>query len=230
MRIAALVALVPVALAACGGSTPPPKEPDPEPAAPSRPVNSGIRVGSELGTVDPNKVKEAFRALYPKFMTCQKGRLSAIEVLSGNVNFFLRIGSDGAAKWTYLLDSDLGDRDTEKCLLEAIKSASWPKPDGGGDAEVQYGMELPQNAARDAVEWPVDKASQLVDVVEKCKAGSRATYKVTLYVAEGGKVLGVGVAAPEKDADEKIECVVKTVKKQKLPNPGNWPAKVSFKF
>jgi hypothetical protein len=224
------VAFGAVTMIGCGSSTPPPKEPDPEPAATSRPVRSDMKTSSELGTIDPNKAKDAFRALYPKFTACQKGRLGDIEVLAGNVNFFVRIGADGTTKWTYLLDSDLGDRETEKCLIDVVKSASWPKPDGGGDAEVQYSFELPQNASRDAVDWSVDKIAHLLGPVEKCKAGSSATYKVTAYVAEGGKVIGVGVAAPEKDADDKIDCMVKAVKKLKPPSPGAWPAKVSFKL
>ena len=228
MRNLAALALA-SATFACGASTPPPKEPEPEPVARSRPVNSGIKVASELGTIDPNATKAAFRALFPKFMACQKDRLDEIEVLSGNVNFFLRVGSDGTAKWVYLLESDVGDRETEKCLIGVIKNASWPKPDGG-DAEVQFAMELPQNAAREATPWSVDKIANLAAPAEKCKAGSTATYTVTVYVGEGGKVLGVGVAAPEKDADEKIDCVVKVVKKLKPPSPGNWTAKVSFKL
>ena len=231
MMIRSLVSVVlaSVALAGCGASTPPPKEPEPEAAAPSRPVNSGIKVASELGTIDPNATKSAFRALFPKFMACQKERLDEIEVLSGNVNFFLRVGSDGAAKWVYFLESDVGDCETEKCLLGVVRSASWPKPDGG-DAEVQFAMELPQHSAREATSWSVDKIASLAASAEKCKAGSSATYTVTVYVGEGGKVIGVGVAAPEKDADEKIDCVVKMVKKLKPPSPGNWTAKVSFKL
>lgn len=229
MRSLAAIVLSSAVLAACGGTTPPAKEPDPEPTARTRPVNSGIKVASELGTIDPNATKAAFRALFPKFMACQKERLSEIEVLSGNVNFFLRVANDGTAKWVYLLESDLGDRETEKCLIGVIKNASWPKPDGG-DAEVQFAMELPQNAAREATPWSVDKIAALAAPAEKCKAGSNATYTVTVYVGEGGKVIGVGVAAPEKDADEKIDCVVKIVKKLKPPSPGHWTAKVSFKL
>jgi len=218
-----------LAAIACGNSTPPPKAPEPEPEPTQRPVKSQMQTSSELGTIDPKKIKAAFVGLESKFLACQKQRLGEIEVIAGNVKFFVRISADGATKWVYLLESEIGDRETEKCLIDVVKAASWPKPDGG-DVEVQYGFELPQQSTRDATPWSVDKIAHMIGPVEKCKGGSNATYTVTAYVAEGGKVIGVGVAAPEKDADDKIDCVVKAVKKLKPPSPGSWPAKVSFKI
>ncbi len=66
---------------------------------------------SELGTVDPGAIKKARSALDGAFMDCQKRALDRVEVLSGSAKFFLRIGEDGSAKYTYLEESDLGDRD-----------------------------------------------------------------------------------------------------------------------
>jgi hypothetical protein len=43
-------------------------------------------------------------------------------------------------------------------------------------------------------------------------------------------VQAVGVAAPSKDASTKIECIIKAIKDAKVPTPGTWPAKVSFKL
>ena len=87
-----------------------------------------------------------------------KKALGRVEVLSGSAKFFLRVGEDGSAKYAYLEDSEVGDRDTEKCLLDAVAGASWPKPDGG-DAEVRYGMELPLQATRPANDWASEKVT-----------------------------------------------------------------------
>src|ERR1700722_15002618 len=98
------------ATAACGGS-PPPKEPEAatEPPAPA-PRKPSLKMKSELGTVDPAAVKRAFSAPAHKFMAAQKQGLDRVELLSGAVKFFVRIGEDGAARWTYLEASELGDR------------------------------------------------------------------------------------------------------------------------
>jgi hypothetical protein len=220
-------------LAACGGSEPPPKEPesakDEGPPPASKP---SLKMKSELGSIDPGAVKAAFSALGDKFMGCQKQSLDRIEVLSGGVKFFLRIGEDGAAKYAYLEGSELGDRETEKCLLGAVTSAHWPRPDGG-EAEARYSIELPLQSTRPASDWSSDKVASALgksgDAIDKCKAGASATFHATMYVGPGGKVLGAGVATSSKEGADHLDCFVDVLRAlKKLPSPGSWPAKVGF--
>ena len=217
----------------CGGGEPPPRQAEaarddgPPPAA-----KPALKVRSELGSVDPGAVKHAFGALDDKFMGCQKQALDRIEVLSGSVKFFVRIGEDGAARWTYLEGSELGDRETEKCLLDAVRAARWPKPDGG-EAEARYGMELPLQSTRPASEWSSDKVANALgrhgDAIDKCKAGGSASFHATMYVGPGGKVLGAGVATSTRDGEDHTDCLADVLRKMKgLPSPGSWPAKVGF--
>jgi hypothetical protein len=218
-----------VAFTACGGA-PPPKAPEPTNDAPQAASTSGMQVASELGDIDTGALKATFHGLEQKFMDCQKKRLDDVEVISGDVTFFLRIGKDGGVKWTYFTESDVGDHDTEACMLDVVRATTWPKPTGG-EAEVTYQIGLPQQASRDATAWPSDKITPLAGSVAHCKEGSSATYHVTAYVAPshgGGKVVAVGVAPGEKDADDKVTCIVNEVRKLKLPSPGSWTAKVSF--
>lgn len=181
--------------------------------------------------MDPDAVTRAFHALDDKFADCQKQGLSRIEVLAGSIKFFLRIGSDGSAKWSYFEESDLGDRDTEKCLLDAVMGARWPRPDGGGDAEARYTMELPANG-RPASDWNADKAASALgkvgDAIDQCKSGVSGSFRGTLYVGPGGRVLAAGVATSTRDAAGKADCLAKILGKMKgLPSPGSWPAKVT---
>jgi hypothetical protein len=217
----------------CGGGEPPPRQAEaarddgPPPAA-----KPALKVRSELGSVDPGAVKHAFGALDDKFMGCQKQALDRIEVLSGSVKFFVRIGEDGAARWTYLEGSELGDRETEKCLLDAVRAARWPKPDGG-EAEARYGMELPLQSTRPASEWNSDKVANALgkhgDAIDRCKAGGSASFHATMYVGPGGKVLGAGVATSTRDGEDHTDCLADVLRKMKgLPSPGSWPAKVGF--
>ncbi len=220
------------ALAGCGGE-PPPKAPETtQEEAPAPAKKPALKVRSELGSVDPGAVKQAFGALDEKFMGCQKRSLDRVEVLSGSVKFFVRIGEDGAARWTYLEGSELGDRETEKCLLDAVRGARWPKPDGG-DAEARYGMELPLQATRPASDWSSDKVAAALgkhgDAIDKCKAGAGATFHATMYVGPGGKVIAAGVATSTRDGEDHADCLTDVLLKMKgLPSPGSWPAKVGF--
>ena len=194
-------------------------------------MKPAFKTRSELGSVDPDAVKAAFHKLADRFVDCQKRGLDRVEVLAGNVKFFLRIGEDGSAKWSYLEDgSDVGDRATEKCLVDAVMGARWPRPDGG-DAEARYSIELPPDG-RPASDWSSDKIASVLgkhgDDIDHCKAGG-GSFRATMYVGPGGRVLSAGVVTASKDGDDKEECLVKVLETMKgLPSPGSWPAKVSF--
>ena len=219
-----------LALTACGGE-PPPKAA--EPVQPeSHEVKPALKMRSELGIVDPDAVKRSFARLEDRFMSCQKRGLERVDVLSGAVKFFLRIGEDGRLKWAHLEETELGDRDTEKCLIDVVMSASWPKPDSG-DAEARYSMELPLQATRPANDWSADRITSTLGkharAIDKCKAGASASFRATMYVGPGGKVLAAGVAMSSKDGEDKADCLAKVLAGLRgLPSPGSWPAKVSF--
>jgi hypothetical protein len=228
-RLVVIAACASVVLA-CGGE-PPAKEPEPTHEA-SHEVKLALKTRSELGTVDPGAVQTAFHKLADRFADCQKRGLDRVEVLAGNVKFFLRIGEDGAAKWSYLEDgSDVGDRETEQCLLDAVRGAHWPRPDGG-DAEARYSIELPAQG-RPASDWSSDRVAGALgkheSAIDRCKGGGNGTYHGTMYVGPGGRVLSAGVVSSSKDGEETSACLVKVLETMKgLPSPGSWPAKVSF--
>jgi hypothetical protein len=228
--VSALLAVL--SLVGCGGAPPPAAPEAAHEEAPPPEKKPALKMRSELGSVDPGAVKQAFSALDDKFMACQKRALDRVEVLSGNVKFFVRIGEDGAAKWTYLEGSEIGDRETEKCLLDTVMGARWPRPDGG-DAEARYGMELPLQSTRPASDWSSDKVASALgkhgEAIDKCKEGTSSTFHATMYVGPGGKVLAAGVATSAKDGEEHADCLTGVLLKMKgLPSPGSWPAKVGF--
>lgn len=187
---------------------------------------------SELGEIDPVALKRTFQTLDDKFMECAKREIERVEVLSGSVKFFVRIAEDGSAKWAYLEESAVGDRAVEKCLVQTVLGAQYPKPDGG-EAEARYGIELPLQSTRPPNEWGAEKVSQALakhaDAIGRCKTSASSGLQATMYVGPGGKVLAAGIAGAGKDGDDEADCLVEVLEKMKgLPSPGSWPAKVSF--
>jgi hypothetical protein len=237
----ALTILVVLALLAGGGGC---GESKPEPVAPVTtqeappPVSHAPRlsVASELGEIDPKAADKTFEKLQPQLMSCYAEGQQRIEFLSGDVKFFLRIAQDGSVHWSYLEESSMGDRDTERCMLDALGAVHWPQPQGG-EAEVRksLGFDAPGNV-RAPVAWETDRVAATLgkhgDEANKCKQGVRGTFHVTAYVEPhgkgAGKVQAVGVAPPSKDGEDKVDCIVEAVKKLKMPSPGSYAAKVSF--
>jgi hypothetical protein len=221
--------------AACGGETPPPAQPQNVVQQPTHEDdgNSGPQISNELGSIDPDASDKLIKSLYPKFDSCQRGRLGDVPVISGKFSFKVRVGQDGKPKWFYFEDSEIGDRDTEQCIADVVMNAPFPQP-VGGEAEVEHSTQLllPQDT-RPPVAWDPDKMAQAVSDAASCKSGSWTAHVTAIVKADNsnrkqGDVVSVGVALPQQDADGAIECIVKAVKGSKIPSPGGYYAKVSF--
>src|SRR5262245_38553448 len=92
---AVLFCLVAAPLVACGGSQPPPKveETATQETKHERP-SGGPTVEQELGSIDQRAVEKKFNELQSKLETCHKKGRDRVDVLSGDVKVFLRIGKD----------------------------------------------------------------------------------------------------------------------------------------
>ncbi len=194
-----------------------------------------MQMTSELGFIDPLATKKAFRALDAEFDRCEDDAVRRLDVLAGDLKFFVRVSASGRAKYAYLLESTVGDREVEECFVNAVEHASFPKPQGG-EAEVTYKTNLKASPTRPATDWPADRVAHLALRARGCKDGSHVPYHVTMYVGpqggshRGGRVLSVGIAAPEADADARIPCILQAVRSGGVPTPGSWPAKVTFEL
>jgi hypothetical protein len=90
--------------------------------------------------------------------------------------------------------------------------------------------------------------------IDKCKKGVSGDFRVTAYVEAdegehpkkksppkpkqhfksgtaketGGRFKAIGIAPPNKDGAEKVDCLVDALKALELPSPGSYAAKVTF--
>jgi hypothetical protein len=260
-----------VVLAACGGSKPPPKTeeaPTQETSTPS--AEATPVVTQELGSIDERSVVETFAKLQMPLEGCLKQGRTRLRFLSGDVKVFLRIEPSGKVKYAFFEDSTLGDRDTEKCILDVLHNADWPKPKGG-EAEVRNGFGWEPGGERPPASWESDKVTtalveskEVKKDIDKCKSGIKGDFHVTAYVEHGipappppepgapkkkpkkpkkpekkpkknekraeggGRFKSVGVAPPNKEGAEKVDCLVDALKRLEVPNPGSYAAKVTF--
>ena len=266
-RSLSLVACLSVSALACGGSQPPPKTEEAVKEAPrEQQTSGGPTIEQELGSIDQRAVEKKFDDLQSKLEGCHKQGRDRVEYLSGDVKVFLRVGKDGKVRYSWFEESSLGDRETEKCILDLFAASDWPKP-VGGEAEVRNGFGWPAGSERAPTSWGPEKVIGALDEdkaakksVEKCKSGISGDFIVTAYVEpgetddahgagtgdgkhgskklaqksakkgsdHGGKFKSLGVAAPNKEGAEKVDCLVDALKNLSLPSPGSYAAKVKF--
>ena len=227
--------LVSIAAAACGGSAPPPaaSKAQAAPKEASAKSKAKFAMSGQLGSLDEGKVNQAFESLLPRFNDCLTQGSSRVEFIGGHVMFAVRIALDGAAKWAYLSESTLGDRETERCMLNVAKGARWPIPEEG-EGQAKRALDFdPSPDVRSAVPWGADRVSKALagarGKLGQCAQRAPGKYNATVYVQTNGTPMAAGVAPPDERGEPAVvDCMVDVIKSMRFPSPGSWPAKVSF--
>jgi hypothetical protein len=218
-----------------GCSAPPPKVVEVAPPPPPPPPHRTMGMSAELGQIDEGATVKTFDRVRPALMSCYTAGLERLEYLSGDVKFFMRVKADGHVHWVFMQETTLGDRVTEKCMLDVLTSTQWPLPEGG-EAEVHQGLGFdPPQGVRPPTSWGTDRVAAALGKRAKdfatCKAGVSGSFQVTAYVEHkgaGGHVLAAGSTAPNTASADKVDCLLGVVNDLKLPSPGSYPAKVGF--
>jgi len=227
MKLAHSILVLSVALAACG-SPPPPKTVDP-PKEPE-PDKPGLQMHGEFGVLDEAQVRTTFETVWRGAMTqCQK---NAGEFVFGQTMVRMRVGHSGNVKWVYFKETNLGDRAAEKCMLDALRNANWPIPEGGDDGLAEQELPFADYSDRPPTEWGPDRARDTVDSasakLRECIQGTSGQFVATAIIEKSGAVRSVGIQQPDETADEAADCLAETIKELKFPTTGSWPAKVTF--
>ncbi len=220
-------------LTACAAAPPPPaEEPKAVEASDGGHRRAAPSVESEIGALDEAKVKQTFQRSADKLSACYNKGSQRLPYLSGDVRFVIRITKDGSARWAYVKDSSLGDRETEACMLAVLKGLSWPHPEGGeGLAENSFTFE-PGGDDRPPVAWQPEQLGSSYKsakgALAQCRkhAGTKAL-KATLYVETDGKPAAIGVSSADEKGEAAVDCVVDALHGLKFNSPGSYASKVS---
>ncbi|MEM1417551.1 MAG: AgmX/PglI C-terminal domain-containing protein [Myxococcota bacterium] len=234
MRRFAFFALV-LSFGCGGGDAPPAAEPAPaaeatqgdEAPPPPPPREDGLAVEGILGTISERAVQRTMEGRQGRYLRCFGERYEANELLAGTFVLSFRIKTDGSVRWVYLAESDVGDRETERCLLRVAEGTRFSRPQGG-EAEFRHSMSV-DPLEREPVAWTADRAAATIaenrEAIDACAA---AGVRITAYVAPGGTVTTAGAALDDQEQPEGIDCVLGLVASWTFPDPGSYPAKVSF--
>ncbi len=223
-----------------------PAERDPEPVHTSgtgttpagEPVTTedGMEIEGILGTMAPATVSRAMAQRMDRFSACFAQRYDVLPVLGGAAQLSFRVRQDGTVRWVHLTESNVGDRETERCVLGVASGMRFSPGPVGGEAEFQDTLEL---QAPDDVRPPVTwQPSRLRATLREHGAALRLcsvpgdNLRVTVYVDPGATVAAVGASFvptdPSVDSQAALDCVTQAVARWGFPDPGSYTAKVTF--
>jgi hypothetical protein len=186
---------------------------------------SGIR-----GTLSQDEVKNALEPRMMKFARCIQKRSGDVEWLAGGVTIEFHLKVDGRVAKAYPRDSSLGDRATERCVIEVAEATRFPAPHGG-EADFSWSFEVPLDSAiREPVSLPDEVisaalAKQSTSIASACGEGR---YGVTAYVDAEGKVVSAGASAADELSAQQLDCVASAVQGFTFASPGSYAAKIRF--
>lgn len=230
-----ILAAAALALAAgCGGTTTTTEGPKTGGGESTQSGGGTPNFEAEVGALDQDKVQATIDRTSGKLTSCFTDGLRRVPFLGGEIRFALRIGQDGAARVAYLKESTLGDRRTEACMLEALRSASWPAPVGGKEGLADGGFSFdPSPDERPPVDMDPERLGKdlgkVKGVLSKCRESANAgPIKATMYIDTDGKPMSIGVATADVKGEEAASCVVDALQGMKFPSPGSYAGKVSI--
>ena len=194
-----------------------------------------VQIQGLMGTLNPDDVQLALEPKMQRFAQCFASRYGELELVGGHFRMAFRVGNDGSVEWVFPRRSTVGDRDTERCLLDVARRTRFREPRGGDAAEFEWSLDFdPPEDVRPPFNWDAANAGDTLaehgrEVLSQCRPrGVRARYLVTAYVAPGGTVMAAGAAADAAEAADSLDCVSDAVRAWELPDPGSYPAKITF--
>jgi hypothetical protein len=218
--------------AACGGSTPTEQPVSAEStggeeraAEPDQLAVTGLR-----GTLSQHEIQGALEPRMLKFSRCVQKRSGEVEWVAGAMQFQFKVALDGSVAQVFPSQSSMGDRETERCMVEVAKSTRFPAPHGG-EAEFSWSLEVPLDPdVREPVVWSAADVQEVLstrtaEVETQCGGGP---YAVTAYLDTEGKVVAAGAATGDEASAPQLDCVVLAVQGWLFPSPGSYAAKLTF--
>lgn len=261
LRVLVMAAVVAAQGGACGGSAaPPPVKPEPEvePRA-TRVVieepdqEEGVTIINARGRMDVAVIETGIAPHTQALTECYTTNLKRRRWLGGHVVLHWDIQKDGVISAVRLAESDLGNWEIERCLLEVARAATFGKPIGG-DADFQIPLDF--TAKGRALTWDADQALRAVGgqvaSLDECADGGKghsqanrkangkakprgkvvvpADVTLTLYVGPGGKAQSVGFSGGSVIDDQWAECAERAALGWRLPDPRGQIAKLAVRY
>ncbi len=213
-------AIMALTVGACGGAAKP--APKVARVRAARPAPEHVDRGpasyeAEIGGLSHDDVKKKFDDLRPQLMACVEQATNRLSVVGGRVSLRMRVGRDGSLRWAYLSDSTLGDRDAERCVLETVKSQTWPKPlSGDGLAEMGFEVEPADSPGTLSSSKMTLLEKRAIKATRSCREGIRGEFRATVYVSRSGKLLSVGVTPPDQRGETASDCIAEALRGLRL--------------
>ncbi len=182
---------------------------------------AGMAVEGLRGTLSPRDAREAIEPEMESIAACFAERSESLEEIGGSLEMRIRVRGDGTVLFAGPEDSTVGDREVERCVGRAIEAARFPRPNGGGEAEVRWSLSVdPPPSVRAPATWDPRRVAPVVRRrarAARARCAVEAPVQVTAYVTRGGRVISAGAASTVDTPPDRLDCVAAQVRAWRMP-------------
>lgn len=197
-------------------------------------ADAAIQMDGLLGTIPAHSVERVMKKSEARILDCFAEAFEILEEIEGSLEIWVEVGADGSVNKTYLRDGNLGAKVAEDCIVKTVSRLKFPRPSGGGRAEVSYPMMFEEPYGHpDPHNWGGARSAEVLgqhtDDLERCLGGQTGV-QLTLYVSTGGKVVSAGATSSTLEMYEPAQCIAEAAMEWTFPDPGERPAKAVLEF
>jgi len=208
-----------------------------ESSAESAAPDDGLQIQGLTGTLSQREIHGTLEPRINDFGRCFEHAAASRwrEIVGGSVELAFHVHADGSVEWVYPRNSTIGDRSVELCLSERAARIRFPRPHGG-EAEFNWSLSMDlEDDVREPFHWENDRVNDALtehgpEVLSQCRPSGSSSFQVTVYVAPHGDVIGAGAASSDADGRSALDCIASAVRTWRMPDPGSYPAKVTFEL
>jgi TonB family protein len=184
------------------------------------PADQAIEVDSELGVLETEDVEVALEGHLDDIRNCYQRAGRAQRYAQGKVVLRFMVGGSGRADDVLVIESNLGNYDVERCLVEVGRHIAFKAPEGRKATTFDYPVEFRSTNEMTVLDLDGLKVEHDLSVFmpQLAACGRLAPNDVAaiMYIEPTGFPGSVGLAS-EATFDEQVgDCVVQTIRKWKM--------------
>jgi hypothetical protein len=176
----------------------------------------GMGLDADHGFLSQDDAEEAIKGHWQQLVACYEQAGPARDFASGAVRLRFLVNGQGRAGEVYILESQLGSLEVERCLTAAGRAIVFPRPQGGKVTTVDYSLEFRSTGEIPVVVLPPGDvarpfASWLPDLAAECHELAVDEVLATFYVDPRGQVRSAGFGSAKPMSEETTDCLSRAI-------------------
>jgi len=182
--------------------------------------DSALEVASEYGSMEQGDAEDAIHRNWSSIARCYE-QATAGDYAEGDVTLRFVVRRTGVPSAVYIVKSELGNLEVERCIADAASAIRFPRPHGNGGTIFDYSMQFQSRREIPVVNLPAQTAAEALPQIlgglfADCRELGAEEVLATLYVAHAGQVRSVGFATPAPWPRAEADCVAASLQKKPL--------------